>query len=269
MIRVYTDVAEDGTFTTLDGTVTLASNMSGYSYVDLDGTVDTWYKVSYYDVVEGESDKSAAQQGGTMDAYCTALDVRKELASGSGEVAIGQEHEDILWNMCVEASRMIDRFKGVDEGGYMVTVSAVRYFSSAGGLRQRIDCAVSISEVAVEEIDGSYTVWAATDYFTWPYQGDEPIMRLDVNTKSDGTKSIWTCGPKRVKVTGVWGISVTVPSVIARACKIQAARWFKRAQQGWADTGGLAEMGELRYTKDMDPEVKTMLRLAFPRRAKL
>jgi hypothetical protein len=269
VIRVYTDVAEDGTFTTLDGTITLVSNTSGYSYVDTDGTVDTWYKTAYYGSSPGESDKSDAQKGGTVDAYCTALSVRQELAAGSGENAIGPEHDNVLWNMCLEASRMIDRFKKVGDGAYMATASTVRYFSSEGGLRQRIDCAVSISEVAVEEIDGAYTIWATTDYFTWPFHGDEPIMRLDVNTKGDGTKSVWTYGPQRVKVTGVWGISTVAPSIIERACKIQAARWYKRAQQGWADTGGLAEMGELRYTKDMDPEVKTMLQLAYPRRARL
>ena len=269
VIRIYTDSAEDGAFTTLDGTETLVANTTGYSYADTDGTSATWYKTAYYGATPGESDKSDAQQGGTVDAYCSALDVRKELAAGSGSAAIGQEHEDALWDMCVEASRLIDDEKQLESGSYNATASAARYFYGNGRERLAIDCAVSISEVAVEETDGTYTVWASTDYFTWPYSGNEAIRRLDVNDKSDGSKSVWTRGPKRVKVTAVWGVSATPPSVIVRACKTQVARWYKRAMTGWQDAGGMAEMGTLTYTKSLDPLVQEILRVAPPRRARL
>ena len=113
VIRVYTDSVVDGDFTTLDGTISLVADQSGYSYTDTDGTSSTFYKTAYYGAGPGEGSKSAAQQGDTTDADCTALDVRQELASGSGSIAVGQEHEDVLWNMCVEASRLIDDDKGV------------------------------------------------------------------------------------------------------------------------------------------------------------
>ena len=157
------------------------------------------------------------------------------------------------------------------DGCYLIDAAGKRYFDGSGQVRQRIDQAVSVSEVAVEETDGTYTTWTVnTDYVTWPYHGDGPITRLDVIQKSGTTKSVWTYGGKRVKVTAVWGVTATPPSLIARFAKIQAARWYKRAQQGWQDAGGMAEMGQLTYTKQMDPEARLLLdREATGRRARL
>lgn len=271
VIRVYTDTAETGTFASLDGTATLVAGQTGYSYVDTDGTTATWYKVAYYGSTPGESTKSAAQQGGTVDAYCTALDVRRELAAGSGNQAIGQQHEDLIWDMCVEASRLIDQYKRVEPGGYMAAGSETRYYRGSGQNWQPLDYAVSVSAVAVEETDGTYTTWTAdTDYYTWPYNASamgEPIRWLEVAAKSGTTKSVFTLGQKRVKVTGVFGVAATPPEPIARACKIQAARYFKRAQQGWQDAGMSAgEMGTIAYVKKLDPDVETLLKTAFPHR---
>lgn len=271
-IKVFTDTAEDGSFATEDGTVDLVAGQTGYLYRDADGSSSTWYKAALYKSSDpvATGTKSAARQYGTQSAYCTAFEVRQELATGSGQASISQEHDEVVWNMCEEASRMIDDYKRVDHGAYLASASSVRYFTGSGGVRQRIDPAVSISEVAVEETDGSYTTWTEdTDFFTWPYHGDGPILRLDVNTKSGSTKSTWTPGPKRVKVTAVWGVSATVPGQVGRACLITAARWFKRAQAGWQDAGGMAEMGQLIYTKEMDPEARKLLDRAMPRRARL
>ena len=271
VIRVYTDVSETGDFTTLDGTATLVAQQSGYSYVDTDGTSSTWYKTAYYGVGPGEGSKSDAQQGGTIDAYCTAMDVRMELAAGSGQAAIGQVHEDVIWDMCVEVSRLIDRYKGVEDNAYNAgSASAARYVDGNDSMRLQLPWpAVSISEVAVEETDGVYTAWASTDYFTWPYHGSGPITRLDVNDKSNGSKSVWTSGPKRIKVTGVWGVTAMPPDLIARAAKIQAAQWYKMAQQGWSETGGTIEFGELEYPKKLDRAVKTLADQALPRRVRI
>ena len=274
VIRVYTDTSETGNFTTLDGTITLVAEQTGYSYVDTDGDSATWYKTAYYGSTPGESDKSAVQQGDTVDAYCTALDVRQELASGTGQAAISQAHEDILWDMCVEASRAIDRHKGLEDNAYKAgSTEATRYVNGNGRVRLRLPWpAVSLSAVAVEETDGTYTTWASTDYYTWPYHGENPILRLDVNEKSDGSKSVWTDGQKRVKLTGVWGVSATPPDLIARACKMQAARWYKKAQQGWSTVGGMEEFGMLRFQfrqRGLDEEVAALVDRAVPKRARI
>lgn len=259
VLRVYTDIAEDGTFTTLDGTETLVAKQSGYSYIDTDGTTSTWYKVAYYGASPGESSKSDAQQGGTLDAYCTALDVRQELGVGSGSAALSEKHDDVLWDMCVEVSRLIDRYKKVEAGAFCATESETRYVDGSGMARLWLPWpAVSISAVSVEETDGTWTEWDSGDYHEWP-RHETPILRLDVTDRNSSIKSVWKVGPERVKLTGVFGVSATVPEQIRRAARIQVAAWFKRAQQGWADVGGQIEMGQLRYTKDLDPTVATIL----------
>lgn len=267
VIRIYTDTSESGDFSTLDGTATLVAAQTGYGYVDVDGTTATWYKTAYYGSSPGEGTKSAAQLGGTIDAYCTAFDVRQELAVGSGQAVISEKHDQVVWEMCLEASRLIDRYKHLEDGAYMASGEATRYFDGTGNAWLWLDAmpAVSLSTVEVEETDGTWTAWTSDDYYTWPYN-DTPIRRLDVNPKSVGNKSAWTSGPRRVKLTGVWGISTSVPEMIARACKIQVALWYKRAMMGWSDVGGMEAMGILRYPRELDRDVRALLRLAEPRR---
>lgn len=268
VIRVYTDTSEDGEFTTLDGTETLVAGQTGYSYIDTDGFTTTWYKTAYYGATPGESSKSDAQQGGKLDAYASAFDVRKELAAGSGQTSIGQEHEDTIWDMLIEASRLIDQHKRVEPGAYDADDSDTRYFFGSGTERQWVSYMVSLTSVAVEETDGTYTTWTEdTDFYTWPYNASsisEPIRALEVIDKTGTTKSVFTKGAKRVKVVGVFGVSSSPPEPIQRACKIQAARWFKQALQGWQDASMGGEFGQLLYTKELDPNVKTLLNSAFP-----
>ena len=40
---------------------------------------------------------------------------------------------------------------------------------------------------------------------------------------------------------------------------IQASRWFKRGQQAFQDTGAVVELGQLRYTQKLDPDVAALL----------
>ena len=49
------------------------------------------------------------------------------------------------------------------------------------------------------------------------------------------------------------------PEVVRQAVIIQAARWFKRGQQAYQDTGAAAELGQMTYTQKLDPEIQAML----------
>lgn len=270
VIRVYTDTSEDGEFTTLDGTETLVAGQTGYSYIDTDGFTTTWYKTAYYGSSPGESNKSDAQQGGKLDAYASAFDVRKELAAGSGQTSIGQEHEDTIWDMLIEASRLIDGHKQVENGAYDADDSDTRYFFGSGTEWQWVSYMVSLTSVAVEETDGTYTTWTEdTDFYTWPYNASsisEPIRALEVVDKTGTTKSVFTQGAKRVKVVGIFGISASPPEPIKRACKVQAAIWYKEALQGWQRTSMGGEFGETEYARELDQEVIGIINRVFPHR---
>jgi hypothetical protein len=203
--------------------------------------------------------------------YINVDDVTAELGIGSG-TQFTPDHDALLTGMIEQASRFIDRYKGVEDGSYKTgdySADETRYYFGSGIERQDIDYTTTLTTVKVEETDGTYTTWTAdTDFFAWPYnasQINEPIRRLDVNDKSGTTKSVWTFGPKRVEITGKFGVSSTVPDEVARACIIQVSRWFKRATQGWADSGANPDLGRLTFVKGLDPDVKTLLKKTFPR----
>ncbi len=65
-IRIYRSDASDGTYV-LIGTTSLQAGVSNYTYVDVDGTPDNWYKSTYYNTsTTNESSFSNATQGTSM-----------------------------------------------------------------------------------------------------------------------------------------------------------------------------------------------------------
>lgn len=171
----------------------------------------------------------------------------------------------------VAATRLIDNWKRVQPLAYIAS-SDTRYYFGSGNTVQQIDYCTGVTTVSVEETDGTYTEWTlGTDFYLWPYNAPalgEPYRALEVTGKSGSTKSVWIYGPQRVQVVGTFGISDKAPADIERACIIQVARWFSRAAQGWQDSGGQAEFGQVQYTQALDPDVRTLLRAAFPHRAR-
>lgn len=190
-----------------------------------------------------------------MTDYVTADEVRDQMPDTEWTVAYTQ----ILEALITRASRAIDRATGREDGAYANDTATVRYFDGSGQRELWVgEMAAAPSAVAVDEGGaGTYTTWAATDYFTWPYNAaDEgrPYFRLDVD-QLNGDKAQWYRFPKSVKVTAKWGYSTTAPDAIKQATIVQVVRWFKRAQQAYQDVGAIAELGQLRYVKQLDPEV--------------
>lgn len=204
-----------------------------------------------------------------MADYTTTTSVKVDLdVSG---LSMSTSADTFLSNAITEASRLIDRYKQVEDDAYANNASdETRYYPGTGRLRQPIDYAAVITAVAVEETDGTYTTWSEdTDFFLFPENHDtigEPVRYLVVNRKSDGNKNVWTHGQRRVKVVGKFGISTSAPAEIQRACKIQVQRWYKRAQQGWADASSNTDLGQIEFRQSLDPDVKVILDRAFPKR---
>lgn len=208
-----------------------------------------------------------------MTTYVDEAIIRREMASGTGERAVSADYADIIRGMAEEASCLVDEYKGVERGAYAVDTSGsteVRYYFGSGSRFQKIEPFVSVSTVEVEETNGTYTEWTQdTDYYLWPYnyaQTQEPVRRLEIPRGKTSTKSVWTRGARRVKVTGYPGItsSSNTPETVKRAVKIQVQRWYHRAMQGWQDAGGIPDLGQVRYIKKLDPEVEQILGRVFP-----
>ena len=62
-----------------------------------------------------------------------------------------------------------------------------------------------------------------------------------------------------VEVTARWGFSEDVPDDIREACVMQSSRWYKRLQGAMADALASADLGQLLYVQQLDPDVAGIL----------
>lgn len=200
--------------------------------------------------------------------YTTVTEVKAVMPDTSWSTS----YDGLLTTLITRASRSIDLFTGREPGSYSVSTNTTRYFNGSGLREQWIDEIAEVSTVAVAEtgvVDGAngsggtYTTWATSDYFLWPYnasQFNRPYQRLDLD-QLNGSKQVWYHFPKAIKITGKWGYATTtnLPPEIVQTTIIQTARWFKRGQQAFQDTGAIVELGQLRYTKALDPDVAEMI----------
>ena len=199
-----------------------------------------------------------------MADYCTVQQVKNEMPE-SGLSSIST-YDAALSQMVTDASRLIDeQVARWPNFFYPSTDTEVRYFDGNGEAELRINEAVSVSSVDVAEQGGmessDYTAWGSSDYYPWPYNTTvmgEPIRKLIVDVWN-GSKAYWHPYRKAVKVTGTFGWTQTPPPTISRACRIQAMRWFMRAKQGYQDAGAIADIGQMVYVKELDPDVKNIL----------
>ncbi len=177
------------------------------------------------------------------------------------------DYDGVLGSMVTAASRMIDRYVGGwDDYFYPSTDTQTRYFDGNGEEQLYIDPMVSLTSVAVSESGGrqvsDYTTWIVDqDFFVSPYNYaviKMPILSLVIDNDF-GYKGTWGTTRKGVKVTGIFGWSLTPPADVEQACKIQAVRWFMRAKQGYQDAGANPNLGEMYFMKELDPDVKTLL----------
>lgn len=211
--------------------------------------------------------------------YANAIELRdqtnKKLSDDDPNIA----------RLILAASRSIDRACNRPDGFIALATATARTFSGSGRGWLWIDECVAITAVAVKEsvTDTTYTAWAATDWFgftgdpqfpdfnTLPYQGIMVDPSGDYTHFYNGlhggglrgfapdTANARGAGAPTVSVTARWGFSVSVPADIKQACIIQAARWFKRGESAWADTAASVDMGQLLYTKAVDPDIKRLL----------
>lgn len=170
--------------------------------------------------------------------------------------------------LALRASRLIDKVCKAEDGFFYANTDQTRYFDGSGCLEQLVDSLagaptkVEVAETGIvddaSDTGGTYTTWASRDYRCWPYNAikqGRPYLRLDLDILN-GSKATWWSFPKSVKITGPFGYSTTVPDLIKQATITQVARWWKRGQQAFQDAGAIVELGQLRFVKQLDPDVE-------------
>ena len=201
--------------------------------------------------------------------YAT-LDELKAYMPDSG-LAGTTSYDLLLTELLKRASRAIDLFTKRAPGAYRVEVDATYYFDGSDCLLLEIgELAAVPTSVSVAEsgdVDdssgtgGTYTLWAASDYFLSPYNALSWGIPYDalIIDRLNGTKSTWYQYIKGVKIVGRFGFSTAAPDTIKEVTLKQAIRWFKRGQQAFQDQGGFRDLGQLKFANAIDAEIEYML----------
>jgi hypothetical protein len=197
-----------------------------------------------------------------VNDYCTVAEIKAVMPDGNWSTT----YDTLLAALATRASRAIDRYLKRKPGAFYVSANVTQYFDGSGERELWIgELAAAPTSVHVAETGDictpTLTAWASTDYVCWPYNAlDEgrPYLRLDID-QLNGSKVVWYAYPKAVKIVGKFGYAVAVPDDVKQAACVQAARWFKRGQQAFQDTGAVVELGQLTYTQRLDPDVANLI----------
>lgn len=192
--------------------------------------------------------------------YCTAAEVKIAMPDGNWEAS----YDALIALLAARASRAIDRYTKREPGAYYVNADTTRYFTAGSDIELQIgEMAAAPTSVSIAEAGDltDLTALVATDYFMEPYNAlaeglPYNFIRLD---SLNGDWHYWPTFQKSVVIVGKFGYAAAVPDDVKQATIIQCARNFKRGQQGFQDTGAVAELGQLKYVKLLDPDVQLMV----------
>lgn len=195
----------------------------------------------------------------------------------------------LLLALLTSASDSIDQYCNRPDGFRALVTATARIYPGSGTGVQWIDECMEVTAVAAKlsPDDATYTPWTSLDWLAatgdpkHPSFNRYPLRFLILNPRGaqgwfpSGTYS-WVPGFRptepelrdalpfavpTVQVTARWGYADVNLSTIKQATIIQASRWYKRGQSGWADSLQNADFGTLSFIKELDPDVQYLLKL--------
>ena len=168
--------------------------------------------------------------------------------------------DDSLLEMAVEsASRLID---GHAARQFYSSGTAVRYFVAQDDFVVEVDDLANgtVTIQTAQDADGVYdATWLTDDYQLEPLNGILDGIAWPYNQIRAVGDYLWPIsgGEALIKITGVWGWP-SVPIAIKQACIIQASRIFKRLDSPLG-VAGFGDLGAIRVTRDLDPDVAQLV----------
>ena len=188
-----------------------------------------------------------------MTAYATLAQVKAALR-------ITDTVDDALIEMArVSASDLIDGYTGrtFDTSG-----TVTRVFAPADNYVLQTDdlAGTALTITSSTGADGVFDVtWKASDYQLEPLNGVSNGQAVPFTRIRAVQDYLWPTagGEATVKVTGVFGF-VSVPTVITQATVLQSSRIFTRLQSPLG-VAGFGEMGVVRVTRALDPDVAALV----------
>jgi hypothetical protein len=140
--------------------------------------------------------------------------------------------------------------------------TAVRYFVAQDDFVCEVDD-LSTGTVVIQTAagaDGIFdTTWDADDYQLEPLNQELDGIAWPYTTIRAIGDYLWPIsgGEALVKITGVWGWP-SIPIAIKQACVIQASRIYKRLDSPLG-VAGFGDLGAIRVTRDLDPDVQQLV----------
>jgi hypothetical protein len=187
------------------------------------------------------------------NGYATLIQVKAALR-------ISDSTEDTLLELAIEAaSRAIDGNTGRN---FYSSGTATRYFAPDDDFVLQIDdlAGTAVTIQTANNADGVYDVtWASSDYQLEPLNGNSDGISWPATRIRAIGNYLWPIlnGEALAKVTGLWGWSST-PIAVTQACIIQSSRIYKRLDSPLG-VAGFGDMGVMRVTRDLDPDVAQLI----------
>lgn len=189
-----------------------------------------------------------------MTTYATLADVKSSL----GISATDYNDDDRIEVALAAAEQMVDAYCGrtFDAAG---TAATTRVYAAHDDDYLRIDDCTSITLVEADlAADGTWTSWATTDWQAEPLNGLQGGRSVPYNAlRAIGSYEFPESSEALVRVTATWGWSDT-PAPVITACRILAARYFKRDDSPMGIAGG-PDTGLLYLSRNIDPDVAMLL----------
>ncbi len=188
-----------------------------------------------------------------MTAYATLAQVKAALR-------ITDSVDDTLIEMAREsASDLIDGYTGRT---FTTSGTVTRVFAPADDYVLQTDdiAGTALTITSSTGADGVFDVtWKTTDYQLEPLNGVSNGQAVPFTRIRAIQDYLWPTagGEATVRVTGVFGFP-SIPIVITQATVLQASRIFTRLQSPLG-VAGFGEMGVVRVTRALDPDVAALV----------
>ena len=188
-----------------------------------------------------------------MTAYATLVQVKAALR-------ITDSVDDTLIEMAREsASDLIDGYCGRT---FTTSGTVTRVFAPADDYVLQTDdiAGTAVAITSSTGADGVFDVtWKTTDYQLEPLNGVSNGQAVPFTRIRAIQDYLWPTagGEATVRVTGVYGFP-SVPIVVTQATVLQASRIFTRLQSPLG-VAGFGEMGVVRVTRALDPDVAALV----------
>ena len=188
-----------------------------------------------------------------MTAYATLAQVKAALR-------ITDSVDDTLIEMAREsASDLVDGYTGRT---FTTSGTVTRVFAPADDYVLQTDdiAGTAVAITSSTGADGVFDVtWKTTDYQLEPLNGVSNGQAVPFTRIRAIQDYLWPTagGEATVRVTGVFGFP-SVPIVVTQATVLQSSRIFTRLQSPLG-VAGFGEMGVVRVTRALDPDVAALV----------